>query len=60
MGVSSLLDLALILPKSFDDLSVKNEPNEGDNTVEIETKTLQSRNFILNITAFCYVAFRSF
>lgn len=54
MGVSSLLDLALILPKSFDDLSVKNEPNEGDNTVEIETKTLQSRNFILNITAFCY------
>ena len=54
IGVSSLLDLALILPKSFDDLSVKNEPNEGDNTVEIETKTLQSRNFILNITAFCY------
>lgn len=54
MGVSSLLDLALILPKSFDDLSVKIEPNEGDNTVEIETKTLQSRNFILNITAFCY------
>ena len=54
MGVSSLLDLVLILPKSFDDLSVKNEPNEGDNTVEIETKTLQSRNFILNITAFCY------
>lgn len=54
MGVSSLLDLALILPKSFDDLSVKNEPNEGDNTVEIETKTLQSRNFILNIIAFCY------
>lgn len=54
MGVSSLLDLALILPKSFDDLSVKNEPNEGDNTVEIETKTLQSRKFILNITAFCY------
>ena len=54
IGVSSLLDLALILPKSFDDLSVKNEPNEGDNTVEIETKTLQSRNFILNIAAFCY------
>lgn len=54
MGVSSLLDLALILPKSFDDLSVKIEPNEGDNTVEIETKTLQSRNFILNIIAFCY------
>ena len=37
-GIVSLLDLALLVPKSFDDLSIKDEPNEGENVVEIECR----------------------
>ena len=54
IGVFSLLDLALALPKSYDDLSVKDEPNTGENTVLIECKTASRRaNGMLIISAFC-------
>ena len=52
-GIVSLLDLALILPKSFDDLSLKDEPNEGENVVEIECRFHHRKGGILFITAFC-------
>lgn len=53
IGVTSLLDLALLLPKKYDDLSVKNSPNEGENVVEIEIKYQTRKLNILQITAFC-------
>ena len=43
LGIASLLDLALILPKSFDDLRVKNIPSVGENSVEIEIKSSVNR-----------------
>ncbi|ASM34776.1 ATP-dependent DNA helicase RecG [Campylobacter sputorum subsp. bubulus] len=53
IGVTSLLDLALLLPKKYDDLSVKNSPNDGENVVEIEIKYQTRKLNILQITAFC-------
>jgi len=53
IGVKSLLDLALLIPKSFDDLSIKDEPNEGENVVEIEVISQISRPKMLVVTAFC-------
>ena len=53
LGIASLLDLALILPKSYDDQRVKNEPNVGENSVEIEVKSLVTRPTTLNILAYC-------
>lgn len=53
IGITSLIDLALALPKSFDDLSIKNEPNEGENVVEIECHSQNRRANILVINAFC-------
>ncbi|MBP3207886.1 MAG: ATP-dependent DNA helicase RecG [Campylobacter sp.] len=53
-GIVSLLDLALIVPKSFDDLSIKDEPNEGENVVEIECRFHHRKGSILFITAFCH------
>lgn len=53
IGVNSLLDLALVLPKSYDDLSIKNAPNEGENVVEIEVKYQTRKASILQVTAFC-------
>lgn len=53
LGVKSLIDLALILPKNFDDLSIKPTPNEGENVVEIETTGMGYRPNLLSVTAFC-------
>ncbi|WP_154570831.1 ATP-dependent DNA helicase RecG [Campylobacter portucalensis] len=53
LGVKTAIDLALLLPKSFDDLTLSNEPNEGENTVEIECRFQQNRGSILSIMAFC-------
>ena len=52
-GIVSLLDLALLLPKSYDDLSIKDEPNVGENVVEIECKFHHRKGGILFVTAFC-------
>lgn len=53
LGIASLLDLALILPKSFDDLRIKNEPSIGENSVEIEIKSSVTRPNTLSILAYC-------
>ncbi|MCR8697067.1 MULTISPECIES: ATP-dependent DNA helicase RecG [Campylobacter] len=53
LGIASLLDLALILPKSFEDLRIKNQPNSGDNSVEIEIKSTLTRPNTLNVLAYC-------
>ena len=52
-GIVSLLDLALLLPKSYDDLSIKDEPSVGENVVEIECKFHHRKGGILFVTAFC-------
>lgn len=53
IGVKSILDLALLFPKSFEDLSVSNYPNDGENTVEIECGSSFFNRSILNINAYC-------
>lgn len=53
IGVVSLLDLALMIPKGFDDLRIKDEPNEGENVVEIECKFQRKNGSMLIVTAFC-------
>ncbi|AGZ81504.1 ATP-dependent DNA helicase RecG [Campylobacter fetus] len=53
IGINSLLDLALMLPKSYDDLSISHIPNEGENSVEIETKFSKRVGSMLTVTAFC-------
>ena len=53
IGVKTLIDLALILPKNFEDLSLSELPNEGDNTVLIECKFMLNKGSFLSITAFC-------
>ena len=58
-GIVSLLDLALLVPKSFDDLSIKDEPNEGENVVEIECRFHHRKGSILFITAFNYCKYYS-
>lgn len=52
IGVNSLLDLALLLPKSYDDLSLKDSPNESDNTIEVEINSHHSKSGLLIIDAF--------
>lgn len=53
IGISSLLDLALRFPKSYDDLSIKDRPNEGINTVQIEIKFSKRSASMLSVIAFC-------
>lgn len=53
LGVKTLIDLALILPKNFEDLTLSEAPNEGDNTVLIECKFMLNKGSFLSITAFC-------
>lgn len=53
LGVKTLIDLALILPKNFEDLTLSELPNEGDNTVLIECKFMLNKGSFLSITAFC-------
>ncbi|MCR8684402.1 ATP-dependent DNA helicase RecG [Campylobacter ureolyticus] len=53
LGVKTLIDLALILPKNFEDLTLSEFPNEGDNTVLIECKFMLNKGSFLSMTAFC-------
>lgn len=53
IGIFSLLDLALLLPKNYEDLSLSKEPINGDCNIEITTKNLKINNGILSISAFC-------
>ena len=53
IGVKTLIDLALILPKNFEDLTLSEVPNEGDNTVLVECKFMLNKGSFLSITAFC-------
>jgi len=52
-GITTLLDLALLLPKSFDDLSVGDAPRAGENTAEIECLFQHRRGSMLIVTAHC-------
>lgn len=54
IGVTTLFDLALKIPKSFEDLTIKYEPNEGINTVLVEIKSFNYHHSMLSIQAFCY------
>lgn len=53
IGIYTLLDLALFLPKTYEDLSLSKVPQIGDCNIEIITKNLKINNGILNISAFC-------
>ncbi|PSM51782.1 ATP-dependent DNA helicase [Campylobacter blaseri] len=53
IGVKNIIDLALLLPKSFDDLSLSEFPNEGENTAEIECKGYFLNRSMLNVNVFC-------
>lgn len=52
-GITTLLDLALLLPKNFDDLSVKNAPCAGESTAEVECLFQHRRGSMLIVTAHC-------
>ena len=52
-GITTLLDLALLLPKSFDDLSVKAAPCAGEGTAEVECLFQHRRGSMLIVTAHC-------
>ena len=54
IGVTSLLDLALCLPKSFEDTTLSQEPREGRVCAGVElTNVARARGGILSATAFC-------
>ena len=52
-GITTLLDLALLLPKSFDDLSVSSAPRAGESTAEVECLFQHRRGSMLIVTAHC-------
>ena len=52
-GITTLLDLALLLPKSFDDLSVGGAPSAGESTAEVECLFQHRRGSMLIVTAHC-------
>lgn len=52
-GITTLLDLALLLPKSFDDLSVGDVPCAGESTAEVECLFQHRRGSMLIVTAHC-------
>ena len=52
-GITTLLDLALLLPKSFDDLSVRDAPRAGESTAEVECLFQHRRSSMLIVTAHC-------
>lgn len=52
-GITTLLDLALLLPKSFDDLSVGDAPCAGESTAEVECLFQHRRSSMLIVTAHC-------
>ena len=52
-GITTFLDLALLLPKSFDDLSVRDAPCSGESTAEVECLFQHRRGSMLIVTAHC-------
>lgn len=52
-GITTLLDLALLLPKSFDDLSVRDAPCAGESTAEVECLFQHRHGSMLIVTAHC-------
>lgn len=52
-GITTLLDLALLLPKSFDDLSVGDAPCTGESTAEVECLFQHRRGSMLIVAAHC-------
>ena len=52
-GITTLLDLALLLPKSFDDLSVRDAPCAGESTAEVECLFQHRRGSMLIVAAHC-------
>ncbi len=59
IGVTSLLDLALFLPQTFEDYRLTKHPTEGECVVEVELKgfTTKGQNMLL-VSAICH-AWRS-
>ncbi|MGP1484962.1 MAG: DEAD/DEAH box helicase [Campylobacter sp.] len=53
IGVTSLLDLALKLPFSFDDTTLSQSPKEGNVSIEIEIKSYHSKSGILHAISWC-------
>ena len=53
IGVVSLLDLALVLPKGFEDTTIAKSPREGQVCINVKITSLASRHGILTALAFC-------
>ena len=53
IGIFTLLDLALKIPKSYNDTTLANMPKEGDVSVEIEIKSSYRQSGILHVLAWC-------
>ena len=53
IGVLSLLDLALVLPKGFEDTTIAKSPREGQVCINVKITSLASRPGMLSALAFC-------
>ena len=53
IGVLSLLDLALVLPKGFEDTTIAKSPREGQVCINVKITSLVSRPGMLTALAFC-------
>ena len=53
IGVLSLLDLALVLPKGFEDTTIAKNPREGQVCINVKITSLASRPGMLTTLAFC-------
>lgn len=53
IGVLSLLDLALVLPKGFEDTTIAKSPREGQVCINVKITSLASRPDMLTTLAFC-------
>ena len=53
VGVLSLLDLALVLPKGFEDTTIAKSPREGQVCINVKITSLSSRPGMLTALAFC-------
>ena len=53
IGVLSLLDLALVLPKGFEDTTISKSPREGQVCINVKITSLASRPGMLTALAFC-------
>ncbi|QCD52916.1 ATP-dependent DNA helicase RecG [Campylobacter sp. RM16192] len=53
IGIFTLLDLALKIPKNYDDTTLANSPRDGNVSVEVEIKNSYRQNGILHILSWC-------